>query len=213
MQSVGFPQLALHIARKDWAESRWFMVMLTLGLMVPAILVRFYPDRSVDFAKGLLAGMLAGAGFGYAQFCFLNERQRGTLELLLSLPIGPRRLVLAKYCSVYSMVLATVNLPALLVADLRIIFFANAVALSLATLFTATTVISDKPWAAQVPIYFMLIFVLPFERILTRFYPEGLQTLGYLTSQPILLTSAALLVSPILVATSVFFFAARAQKR
>ena len=32
MQWVGFPELAFHIARKDWAEARLVVLGLTLGL-------------------------------------------------------------------------------------------------------------------------------------------------------------------------------------
>ena len=215
MQSVGFPRLALHIARKDWGESRKLILTLTGALLVPALLVRFFPGRSEDFAKGLLAGLLAGTGFGYAQYCFLNERLRNTLDLLLSLPIEPRDLVLAKYVSLYSMVLFTVNIPALLISNLQLIFIVNAVALSLATLFMATTVISDKPWAAQIPIWLLLIFILPFERLLTRYYPSGLDLFRTLTSHPLLLATLALLWTPILIGVSVLVFhrqGARAQR-
>ena len=212
MRSVGFPHLAFHIARKDWAEARKVVVGLTLGLMVPALLVRFAPGRSDDFAKGLLAGLLAGAGFGYAQFCFLNERLRGTLEFLLSLPIEPRQLVLAKFVSLYSMVLFTVNVPGLFVPDLRLIYITNAAALSLATVFMATTVISDKAWASQIPIWFLLVFVVPIQRILERYYPDGLPLFEALTSNPTLLATLALLGSPIIVVISIFIFHRKGAK-
>ncbi len=215
MRSVGFPHLAFHIARKDWAEARRMVVGLTLGLMVPALLVRFAPGRSEDFAKGLLAGLLAGAGFGYAQFCFLNERLRGTLEFLLGLPIETRHLVLAKFASMYSMVLFTVNVPGLFVPDLRLVYMTNAAALSLATVFMAATVISDKPWASQVPIWFLLIFILPIQQLLERYYPDGLPAFETITANPILLASLALLISPLIVAVAVLIFNrkyARAQR-
>ena len=212
MQSVGFPRLALHIARKDWGESRKLILTLTGALLIPALLVRFFPGRSEDFAKGLLAGLLAGTGFGYAQYCFLNERLRNTLDLLLSLPIEPCDLVLSKYVSLYSMVLFTVNVPALFVSNLTLVFIVNAAALSLATLFMAATVISDKPWAAQIPIYLLLVFILPFERLLTRYYPSGLDFFRTLTSHPLLLATLALLLTPIVVAVSVFVFHRKGAK-
>ena len=211
MQSVGFPQLALNIIRKDWAEYRTMILGLTAALLVPALLIVFFPVRSADFAKGLLAGLLGGAGFGYAQFCFLNERQRGTLDLLLSLPIEPHQIVLAKYASLYSMVLFTVNIPALLVPDLQLIFIVNTAALTLATIFMAATVISDKPWAAQLPIWLLLIFIVPSERLLTRFYPPGLDLLKAISTHPNVLATLALLLTVILVGISVSCFST--QKR
>ena len=191
MQSVEFPRLALHIIRKDWAEYRRMILGLTAALLVPGLLIVFFPVRSVDFAKGLLAGLLGASGLGYAQFCFLNERQRSTLDLLLSLPIEPHQLVLAKYASLYSMVLFTVNIPALLVPDLQLIFIVNTAALTLATIFMAATVISDKPWAAQLPIWLLLIFIVPSERLLTRFYPPGLDILRTIIAHPNLLATLA----------------------
>jgi hypothetical protein len=203
MRSTGFPHLACHIARKDWAEARWVVAGLTIGLLVPALLVRFAPGESEDFAKGLLAGLLAGAGFGYAHFCFLNERQRGTLGLLLSLPIEFRQLILAKYVSLYSMVLFTVNVPAVFVQDLRLVYITNAAAISLATIFMATTVISDKPWASQIPIWFLLVFILPIQRILERYYPDGLEAFEVISSNPVAVASISILLSSLLVIISV----------
>ena len=206
MRSVGFPHLAFHIARKDWAEAKRVIAGLTLGLMVPALLARFAPGRSDDFAKGLLTGLIAGAGFGYAQFCFLNERLRGTLELLLSLPVAPRQLVLAKFVSLYSMVLFTVNVPGLLVPNIRLVFFTNAAALSLATVFMTATVLSDKAWTSQIPIWVLLVFILPIQRLLERYYPGGLPIFEAITAQPVLLAALGLIISTLLVVVSVLCF-------
>ena len=76
MQSAGFPWLALHIARKDWAESKRIILVLTGALMVPALITRLGPEGSGDLATGLFSSLLVGTGFGYAQYCFINERQR-----------------------------------------------------------------------------------------------------------------------------------------
>ena len=210
--SAGFGHLTLHIARKDWAESWVLIAALTGGLLVPALLVHFAPERSEDFSKGLLAGLLAGGGFGYAQYCFLHERERGTLETLLQLPVEVRQLLLAKYLSVFSMTLFTVNVPALLVPDPMLIFIVNAAALFLATLFMAATIVSEKPWAAQAPIWLLLIFVLPVQRLLTRYYPDGLAVLEALASSPFVLAVLALISIPVLVVVSSRVFVARLHR-
>lgn len=212
MRSNEFPRLALQITRKDWLESRRIVALLTVGLLVPAALVRFGGPGSGDFAIGMLAGMLAGTGFGYAQYCFFNERQRGTLDTLLALPIRPGQVVLAKYISVLSMVLFTVNVPLLLVPRPALLFVSNAAALFLATLFMAATVVSSKPWAFQLPLWSLLLFVLPAERLLERYYPEGLAPFHALLSRPLWLAAGALLTIPLIVAGSALVFSARSSR-
>ena len=208
MRLAGLPHLAFHIARKDWTETRNVVLLLTAGLLVPALLVRLAPGRSDDFAKGLLAGLLVGTGFGYAQFCFLNERQRGTLGLLLNLPIHPQHLIFAKFASMYSMVLFTVNVPAMIVPDLQLAYVVNAAALFLSTVFMAATVVSDKPWAFQTPVWILLVFVLPIQRLLSRYYPRGLELFNAISDSPLLLALIALLSVPVVVLVSARFFAA-----
>jgi len=206
MRSKEFPALALHIARKDWRESRRIIILLTTGLLVPAVMVRAPNQNTEDFAMGLLAGLIAGTSFGYAQYCFLNERQRGTLDTLLYLPLHPLDLVLAKYVSVYSMVLFTVNIPVLVVREASILYVTNAAALFLATLFMAATVMSAKPWAFQLPVWGLLLFVLPTKQVLERYYPAGLVPLEDLLSHPGRLATVALLLTPLVAATSAIVF-------
>ena len=206
MQSVAFPRLALHIARKDWAESRRIILALTAALLLPALLTRFNPGDSADFALGLFAGLLGAAGFGYAQYCFINERQRGTLELLLSLPLEPGHLVLAKYVSVYSMVLFTVNIPALIVTNLTLTYVVNAVALFLATVFMAATVVSKQAWAPQLPFFFIVLVIVPFRSLATRYFPGGLEIVVEVTSSPFLLPSLALALTPVIALVSMLVF-------
>ena len=212
MRSNGFPALALHIARKDWRESRRILVLLTSGLLVPALIVRTAGEESRDFAMGLLAGMLAGTGFGYSQYCFLNERQRGTLETLLALPVRPFQIVLAKYASLYSMVLFTVNVPALLLPQPRLLYVTNAAALFLATLFMAATVISSRPWASQIPVWGLLLFVLPTRQLLERYYPAGLGPFEAVLSRPLALSTIAFLLVPLLAIGSTMVFSAKAAR-
>jgi ABC-type Na+ efflux pump permease subunit len=166
-----------------------------------------------DFAKGLLAGLIAGTGFGYAQYCFFNERQSGTLDLLLALPVRPAEVVLAKYASLFSMVLVTVNLPALLAGDPGLLFVTNAAALFLATLFMSATVVSSRPWAFQIPVWSLLLFVLPAREILERYYPAGLAPLAAVLDHPLRLAAAALLAIPLLVTASTLLFSRRAADR
>jgi ABC-type Na+ efflux pump permease subunit len=206
MQSVAFPQLAWHITRKDWAESSPIILMLTAALMIPAVLTRVDPDNSAGFATGLLAGLLIGTSFGYAQYTFANERQRGTLELLRSLPITARQLVLAKYISLYSMVLFTINIPALIVPNLTMIYMVNCSALFMSTLFMSATVISDKPWAPQLPLYFLVILILPIQRLLIRYFPQGLTLLDLITTNPTLVPTIGLGLTPLLVLVSMVWF-------
>ena len=212
MQFSEFTTVALHIAGKDWRESRRILVLLTAGLLIPAAMVRVGGPDAEDFAMGLLAGMLAGTSFGYAQYCFLIERQRGTLETLLCLPIHPHELVLAKYVSVYSMVLFTVNVPALLVPQPRLLYVANGAALFLATVFMAATIVSEKPWAFQLPVWGLLLFVLPTKQLLESYYPTGMGPFLAVLAHPLRLTTAALLVTPLIVAASAFVFS-RATSR
>src|SRR5436309_1230244 len=47
-----------------------------------------YPEVRPDLAKDMVAGLLMAAPFIYAQSCFYAERQHGTLQFLLALPIA-----------------------------------------------------------------------------------------------------------------------------
>src|SRR5919198_6044271 len=108
-------RLALNIIRKDWLEYRKPIALLTGGMFIPLMVA----NRSSDFSKGMLAGVLISASYSFAYSCFISERQRGTLQLLLSLPLESFELVLAKYASLYSMALVTANVPAIFLGDLR----------------------------------------------------------------------------------------------
>src|SRR5262245_41363678 len=118
-------RLAINIVRKDWFEYRKTILLLTAGMFLPMLSF----NRSADFYKGLTSGILVSASYSYAYFCFLTERQRGTLQLLLGLPVRPFELVLAKYVSLYSMVLFTANIPGVFFNDFRVLFVINASAL------------------------------------------------------------------------------------
>src|ERR1700733_14477919 len=92
-------QLAINIIKKDWFEYKKTILLLTAALFVPLVFTR---GDATGFSKGLMAGTLVGAAYGYAYFCFGTERLRGTLQLLQGLPVRSFDLVLAKYASLFS---------------------------------------------------------------------------------------------------------------
>ena len=140
------PQLAINIIRKDWAEYWKTVILLTAGMFLPLLVI----TGSKDFSQGLMAGIIISGSYGYAHFCFMTERLRGTLQLLLSLPVRPFNLVLAKFASLYSMALFTANVPGIFMRDTRLLFLLNALVLILSTVCMAATVVSEKPCPAGV---------------------------------------------------------------
>jgi len=194
--------LALNIISKDWLEYRKPIALLTAGMFIPLIV----SNRSSDFSKGMLAGILISASYSFAYSCFISERQRGTLQLLLSLPVEPFELVLAKYASLYSMALVTANLPAVFLGDLRLLFFLNAFVLLFSTICMAGTVVSEKPWAPMVPLWIVLVFFMPVQKILARFYPDGLGLYHLMASHAMLLAAVAIGLAPLIAILSAVWF-------
>src|SRR5262245_93653 len=92
---------AINIIRKDWREYNRPLLLLTAGMFLSALASR----RWDEFSHGMMAGILIASAYSFASFCFAIERQRGTLQLLLALPVRPSQVVLAKYASLYSMAL------------------------------------------------------------------------------------------------------------
>ncbi|PYS54135.1 MAG: hypothetical protein DMG13_09325 [Acidobacteria bacterium] len=194
--------MALNIISKDWLEYRKPIALLTAGMFIPLIV----SNRSSDFSKGMLAGILISASYSFAYSCFISERQRGTLQLLLSLPVEPFELVLAKYASLYSMALVTANLPAVFLGDLRLLFFLNAFVLLFSTICMAGTVVSEKPWAPMVPLWIVLVFFMPVQKILARFYPDGLGLYHLMASHAMLLAAVAIGLAPLIAILSAVWF-------
>jgi ABC-type Na+ efflux pump permease subunit len=201
-------QLALDLIRKDWFEYRRLIALFTAGPFVPLLMT----NRSSDFRQGMLAGLLIGAAYGYAYMCFLVERQRGTLQFLLSLPVRPSDLVLGKYASLYSMVLFTVNVPGLFFGNLQTMLLINAFVLLLSTICMATTVISDKPWAPAIPLWIVSIGFIPASAFVEKFYPDGL-LLHLLASHLILLAAFAIVLSPMIAIASAAWFEGKASQQ
>ena len=195
-------RLALNIIRKDWLEYRKPIALLTAGTFIPFVV----SNRSSDFFRGMLAGVLVSASYSFAYSCFISERQRGTLQLLLSLPLKSFELVLAKYASLYSMALVTANVPAIFLGDLRLVFILNAFVLLFSTVCMAATVVSEKPWAPMVPLWIVLVFFMPIPKILSTFYPNGVRLYDLMASHVMLLAALAIGLAPLIAILSAIWF-------
>jgi len=195
-------QLALNIIRKDWTEYRKIIFLLTAAAFVPVIAAGI----SAEFAKGAMLGVLVGATYGFAQFCFIDERQRGTLNLLLSLPVHPFNLALAKYAAMYSMVFVTANIPLLFVWDLRAMLVVNALGVFISTLSMAAAVVSENPWLPQAPMWLVIFIAVPSDDTLRQYLPGSLELFHWSALHTILLSVIALFVSPLIAILSCWIF-------
>lgn len=155
-----FIRVACTLSRKDWDENKQPISIMATGLFIAAFLTAV--DPGAPFAKGLTLGMVSCSGYLFGQGCFANERRLGALDMLLGLPISAGQLVLAKYASLFSTTFLVINIPGLIHHNWILLFRTNALALFIATVLMATTVVSDKPWAPQVPFWIlMLVLGLP----------------------------------------------------
>lgn len=180
--------------------------------MAAILVTTAFALRSTDFLKGVVMGSAFGGAYGFAQTCFYNERQRGTLHFLLGLPLTPMSLVFAKYVSVYSMTLFVVNVPGILMSDLRFMLYANVAALFMSTTCMAATVISDKPWAPQLPLWVILIAAIPSPKLVPKHLPQLLVALHWLASHGPLVAVAILLLISSIIYASAHIFSAQHQK-
>lgn len=182
---------------KDWVELMWPIAVLTGSLLVPVGML-ILEWGSIDVAKGMVAGLAMAAPFVYAQSCFHSERQHGTLDFLLALPLRPFDLVLGKYASLFSMVLFTCAVPSALLRDPGLMFFASAMSLFLAALFMAATVISSRPWAPQLPLWAVILLTLPLRGKLGLYMPA---------LNPMVLALTAFALTPVIMLLSAWIFA------
>ena len=160
--------IAWTFIRKEWGEFRRPIALITGGLLLPVSLVLAGQIRP-DLARALIYGMVMTGPFFYAHLCFLAERQTGTLEFLMALPMTRFQLVLAKYASLFSMILFSVNVPGFLLGDFPLLLRMNADALLLAAVFMASTVVSEKSWAPQVPLWMVVVLTISGGKLLQRF--------------------------------------------
>jgi ABC-type Na+ efflux pump permease subunit len=191
----------LNIIRRDLLEYR----NVLLGLVGVMLLLPFVTGRSPDFVRGAVSGLMVGASYGFAQMCFITERQKRTLDLLLSLPIRPFRLVLAKYGSVLAMSLLFVNVPGLWLLGWKDLYLANAISIFFAALCMTPSVVSDKPWAPQVPLW-IAVAVFPFAPALARWWTGSAAVLRAVAAHPLILATALLAATGIAVLAAAFHF-------
>jgi hypothetical protein len=195
-------RLVINIIRKDWFEFRKTIFLMTAAMLLPV----FAFEGSRDFIRGVFAGYGVSAAYCFAYFSFSSERQRGTLNLLLSFPVRPADLVLAKYVSLYSMTLFGANLPGILLGDFYFLLLLNAFVIFLSTLSMSFTVMSDKPWAAIIPMWFVLIFFMPIRKVFERFFPDGLALIQFLGEHITLWAGLAIATTPFIALGSAYWF-------
>ncbi len=188
-----FLRLVRAITYKDWLEHRFAIALIT-GLECISMSVRFAEPKTRDFAGGVAAGGLLAAAFVYAHSSFDIERKRGTLGLLLSLPAQPFSLVIAKYASMCSMLLFTINVPGVFLGDWRLLLRVNAALLLISTFFLMSSVVSESFVASQVPL-FVLVGIYVFANDVLRLFfssrSSALPVSAMAVSQLIAVASAA----------------------
>jgi ABC-type Na+ efflux pump permease subunit len=191
----------LNIIRRDLLEYRKPLLAL-VGIM---LLLPFVTGRSPDFVKGAVSGLMIGASYGFAQMCFITERQRRTLDLLLSLPIRPFRLAVAKYGSVIAMSLLFVNVPGFWLLGWKDLYVANAISIFFAALCMTPSVVSDKPWAPQLPLW-IAVALFPFAPSLARWWTGSAVVVRAVAAHPLITATALLAVTGMAVLAAAFHF-------
>jgi hypothetical protein len=154
MQSAGFANFAADIIRTDWKRHAKAELSL-VGVMIVIILamLRFAPDPV--FAKSVLISVGLTIPWGLGQVCFFIERAHGFLRI--HPPATPFQLVLAKFGSVFSMILFIVNAPGVLIRDPVFLFHLNAAVLLMMTICMAIVVLSEQAWAAMLPLWLVFL--------------------------------------------------------
>ena len=155
MNSAGFLKFAIYIIRRDWKQHGKTIVGTVIGMALGILFVkRFGPDPGI--AKGIVIGAGVVCPYGFSQLCFFIERQHGLLKRLITPPITPRQLLLAKYGSAFSMAIFVVTVPGILFRDVAFLCYVNIGVLFLTSICMAIAVLSDLPWATLVPVWIVL---------------------------------------------------------
>jgi hypothetical protein len=179
-----------------------------VALAIPVVM-KLRGDSRPDFVQGMLYSFIVCAGWIYAQSIFLNERLRGTLDLLLSLPLDPFELVIAKHVSIYTMVLVTINVPMILLRDWHLLLLSNAAALFLSTVILSSSVVSAARLAGQVPVLFLAALTFATEDNLQTYYPPGLVIYKWVMTHPDVLAVVGVCLCPFIAVSSAAIFKRR----
>ena len=185
---MSFVRIAANIVKKDWTLNLKNILMFTGGMFIPL----FIPGN--DIKEGMMAGILVGAAFGYMYMVFMIERARRSLPLLLGLPVRPLTLITAKYLSLYSMCLVTVNFAGVFLRDSRTLYLMNAEVLFLATLLMAAVAVFEHPVAPLIPLF------------LIAFFFESNSRVKAITPYEFQIASFALALSPVIALVSALQF-------
>ena len=158
----------LGMLKKDWTQrgKAFLFVWVVLFVLAAPLL----PDD--DLRLGGITVMVFTSAFYYAYNTYTVEINRLTLGMLLGLPVRPLHILIAKFVSLFSLCLITVNVPLALLFDLRMLFLYNVLSLATATVCMTASVISDSPFAPVAPLLPVLLafqnrnafdFVRPYE--------------------------------------------------
>ncbi len=185
---MSFVRITANIVKKDWTLNLKNILMFTGGMFIPL----FIPSN--DIKEGMMAGILVAAAFGYMYMVFMIERARRSLPLLLGLPVRPLTLITAKYLSLYSMCLVTVNFAGVFLRDSRTLYLMNAEVLFLATVLMAAAAVFEHPVAPLIPLFLVAMIF------------EKDSTIKAITPYEFQIASFALAVSPVIALVSALQF-------
>ncbi len=192
------------IIADDWAES-YIPVSAIVLTTVVFVLVAAWFDPSGDIPKTILvmSGVLCAAVI--SQRC-VDMYDESRLKTLLG-PTTKDQLIVTKFVSALSLAVFAVNIPGLVLLDLRFLFHLNAAVLLLTALFMSANVVSIELEGSMTIIALLVSFLsMPYFRtpdFWTGAMDYGKSVLYWVLAHSILCSSVALGAIPIIIASSV----------
>jgi hypothetical protein len=190
------------IIADDWAESYIPLSAIVLTTVV-FVLVAAWFDPSGDIPKTILvmSGVLCAAVI--SQRC-VDMYDENRLKTLLG-PTTKDQLIVTKFVSALSLAVFAVNIPGLVLLDLRFLLNVNAVVLLLTTLLVSANVIELEVPVILFALLVSLLSMPYFWRgdfwLAALDHGEGL--LNWVLAHPILCSSVALGAIPFIIAAAV----------